>query len=213
MNITREVLEQHSACAPGLKDFVETFPSGGEYNEVLLAARQVDAHKMDGLMREAYVRLMGRSMGVTLNYTPTQKFRVFNQLTNTHEQLDSLEAAKLVRKQSMEAYLQQNIDLFTVAQETTNPNGDSLWLPLTSEELHDFGVTFKHTTAQLFHVFNPLTGTHEKADSIEAAKQLREQIMQTYLEQNSSIFTVSQESQSSTGDILWVQLSLDELNK
>jgi hypothetical protein len=212
MKITRAALEQHLACTQGLEDFIERFPNGGEYNEVLLAARQWDADKADGLLREAYIRLLGRSPEFALiqsNYIPTQKFQVFSPLTGAYEQANSLEEVKVLREQLMQQYLAQNIGLFTVAQETMGAAGDSLWFPLTAEDLDSYG---ENIMAKLFHVFNPLTGMHEQASSIEDAKALRISIMQTYLEQNSNIFTAAQESLSSTGDISWIPVSSEELN-
>ncbi len=137
MRITNELIEQFNACEPGVNTMLELFPNGGEYEEVLAAAKQSDElHGDKG--REAFIRMMKRNPKVWLLIEGTKVkdvYHVFNPLTGQHTSCNSLEEAKQTRAQYMQDYLESHKQMFSAAQEIETGNGDTLWNPIDLDKM------------------------------------------------------------------------------
>lgn len=58
-----------------------------------------------------------------------------------------------------------------------------------------------------YHVFNPLTGQHEEAASIDEARSIKAKIINDYIEANKNLFVISQEAYIADEDrSLWKQV-------
>lgn len=64
---------------------------------------------------------------------------------------------------------------------------------------------------EIYQVFNPLTGQHITCNSVEEAKEAREQVMKDYLESQKGLFSVAQEIETTNGDTLWNPIDLDNM--
>jgi hypothetical protein len=64
---------------------------------------------------------------------------------------------------------------------------------------------------EVYHVLNPLNGQYTTCNSVEEAKQTREQFMQEYIESRKNLFSVSQAVETENGDTLWNPIDLDKM--
>jgi hypothetical protein len=138
MRITNELIEHFNACEPGVNTMLELFPNGGEYEEVLAAAKHADELHGDNKGREAFIRMMKRNPKVWLKIEGTKVkdvFHVFNPLTGQHITCNSLEEAKQTREQCIRDYVKSHEQLFTVAQEIETGDGNTLWNPINLDDL------------------------------------------------------------------------------
>lgn len=137
MRLTKELLEHMSACQEGCDSFINEFPDGGEYNEVLAAAKYHDA-VYGNIGREAYLRMMYRNPKAWLQIEGTKMkdvYHVFNPTTGQHTTCNSLAEAKQTREQFMQEYLESHKHMFSTAQEIETPNGDTLWNPIDLDKM------------------------------------------------------------------------------
>lgn len=64
---------------------------------------------------------------------------------------------------------------------------------------------------EMYHVFNPINGQYTVCNSVDEAKQVREQVMQEYLKFNWQLFSVAQAVETEKGDTLWQSIDLDKV--
>lgn len=137
MRLTKELLEKINACQEGYQSFIDEFPDGGDYKDVLTTARYLDAvHGNIG--REAFIRMMARNPKVWLHIEGTRVkeiFHVFNPLTGQHITCNSVEEAKETQQKCISDYIETQKHLFSVAQEIETVNGDTLWNPIDLDKM------------------------------------------------------------------------------
>jgi hypothetical protein len=126
-----------NACQEGCDWFNEEFPDGADYSEVLNAAKYHDTVNGD-IGREAFARMMARNSKAWLQMEGTKLkdvYHVFNPLTGQHTTCNSLEEAKETRQQYIQDYIETQKNMFSVAQEIENSDGDTLWNPIDIDKM------------------------------------------------------------------------------
>lgn len=132
MRITKEIIEAHSGCLEGIAWFVEAFPNGGEYGEVLTAAKvQDDKNGHDSYA--AFARMLHASATAWLMQgaaVMNEKYHVFSPLTGTHSEHITLDDALAARTEVIRQYVLAHAEMFAIAQEVTTSEGNTLWNPV-----------------------------------------------------------------------------------
>lgn len=140
MIVTRDMIVAAGSCDTGVATFDALFPSGsGSFEDVVKAALLADtgtgnndnAGFMLGLKSNPRAKLLAGEAVMNA------KYQAFNPMTGRYTECASLDAARLIRAEAADAYLQANIGLFPIAQEVVTTEGESIWMPLTEEQVRN----------------------------------------------------------------------------
>lgn len=137
--ITRDDVIALGICESGLVEFDSVFPNGiGNYKEAIARATAMDESGINPAIQHAeFINFVYETLTKQgrLESTMVEKYQVFNPLTGSHAQYDTLEEAKVARQAVIDAYVQANVGLFSIAQEIITGEGNSLWNPLTADQI------------------------------------------------------------------------------
>lgn len=132
---------EHGLCGPAEEEFINVLGNGDAnftmpYDEALqhvIALEEQDPVKYKGW--SIWVRRLPKSHKFyTMQgaYVMTDKFKVFNQKTGTHEEFTTLEEAIVRRQELLNQFVVDNPHMFSINREIiVNGGPDTMWAPIT----------------------------------------------------------------------------------